>query len=49
MEWGTAGWALIALCGVLAAVAIHPAARAAQRYLEQHAAADDAVVSSPAR
>jgi predicted MFS family arabinose efflux permease len=49
MEWGTAGWAVIASCALLAAVAIHPAARAAERYLEQHTASEDAAVSSPAR
>ena len=35
MEWGTLGWILIASIIVLAAVAIHPAARAAERYLER--------------
>jgi len=33
MHWGTPGWLLIALLVVLAAVAISPAARAAERYL----------------
>jgi MFS family permease len=33
MEWGTRGWILIASIIVVAAVAIHPAARAAERYL----------------
>jgi predicted MFS family arabinose efflux permease len=40
MEWGTPGWAVIAAIGLLAAVGIHPAARAAQRYLEQHSPAE---------
>ena len=33
LQWGTPGWAVIAGLGVLAAVASHPAARAAERYL----------------
>lgn len=38
MEWGTTGGLLIAAFAVAAAVGIHPAARSAQRYLEQHPA-----------
>ena len=38
MEWGTPGWVLIAAIIVGAAVAIHPAARAAERYLAREAA-----------
>jgi len=38
MEWGTPGWLLIAAIIVAAAVAIHPAARAAERYLAREAA-----------
>jgi MFS family permease len=38
ISWGTAGWLLIAAIVVLATVALHPAARAAQRHLEAHAA-----------
>ena len=38
MEWGTPGWVLIAAIIVAAAVAIHPAARAAERYLAREAA-----------
>lgn len=34
ISWGTLGWLLIGAIVVLAAVAIHPAARAAQRFLE---------------
>lgn len=33
LEWGAAGWALIAGIGVAAAAAAHPAARAAERHL----------------
>jgi MFS family permease len=35
MEWGTPGWLLIAAIVLLAAVGIHPAARAAERHLAQ--------------
>ena len=35
MEWGTPGWLLIGAIVVVAAVAIHPAARAAERHLER--------------
>lgn len=37
LSWGTAGWAVIALIAVSAAVLSHPAARAAQRHLDRHA------------
>ena len=33
MEWGTTGWLLIAGIVVVAGIGIHPAARAAERYL----------------
>ena len=33
MEWGTTGWLLIAGVVVVAGIGIHPAARAAERYL----------------
>jgi MFS family permease len=33
MEWGPSGWLVIAAIIVVAAIAIHPAARAAERYL----------------
>ena len=33
LEWGTPGWALIAVMAVAAAVLAHPAARAAERHL----------------
>ena len=33
MEWGTPGWLVIAAIVVVAAIAIHPAARAAERHL----------------
>jgi hypothetical protein len=39
MEWGTPGWLVIAAIVVLAAIAIHPAARAAERHLAQDVAA----------
>ncbi len=39
MEWGTEGWLLIAAVVVVAAVAIHPAARAAERHLEREGVA----------
>lgn len=35
LQWGTPGWAVIAVIAVTAAVASHPAARAAQRHLER--------------
>jgi MFS family permease len=35
LQWGEPGWAVIAAIGVLAALASHPAARAAQRFLER--------------
>jgi MFS family permease len=35
LQWGEPGWAVIAVVGVLAAAASHPAARAAERYLER--------------
>jgi MFS family permease len=38
MEWGAQGWLVIAAIVVLAAVGIHPSARAAERYLARTAA-----------
>ena len=38
MEWGTPGWLVIAAIVLLAAVAVHPAARAAERHLAREAA-----------
>ena len=35
LQWGTPGWAVIAVIGVAAAAIAHPAARAAQRHLER--------------
>ena len=35
LEWGAPGWAVIAVIAVSAAVVSHPAARAAERYLEK--------------
>jgi hypothetical protein len=45
MEWGTPGWLVIAGIVVLAAIGVHPASRAAERYLArvpQSMAAPDA-------
>jgi MFS family permease len=44
MDWGTAGWLVIAAIVVVAGVAVRPAARAAERYLAAQVAqpADDA-------
>jgi MFS family permease len=36
MSWGAAGWLLIAAIVVAATAGLHPAARRAQRFLEQH-------------
>jgi hypothetical protein len=43
MEWGTPGWLVIAAIVSLAAIAIHPAAHAAEHYLERRP--EGAVVS----
>ncbi|MDO9495154.1 MAG: MFS transporter [Nocardioides sp.] len=40
MNWGAAGWLVIAGIIVLATVAIHPSTRMARRFLEQHVPAD---------
>jgi MFS family permease len=41
LQWGAPGWAVIAVLAVAAAVVAHPAARAAERYLERaHASYD---------
>jgi hypothetical protein len=37
MEWGTPGWIVIAAIVVIAAVAVHPAAHAAERHLARDA------------
>ncbi|UMG93839.1 MFS transporter [Nocardioides sp. TF02-7] len=39
MEWGTPGWLVIAAIVVVAAVAIHPASRMAERHLRQQGVA----------
>jgi MFS family permease len=39
LQWGPPGWAVIAAIAVLAAVVAHPAARAAERYLQRAGAA----------
>ena len=38
MEWGTPGWLVIAAVVVVAAVAMHPAAKAAERQLARETA-----------
>ncbi|MDP2772977.1 MAG: MFS transporter [Nocardioides sp.] len=40
MNWGAAGWLVIAGIIVVATVAIHPSTRLARRFLEQHVPAD---------
>ena len=50
MNWGAAGWLVIAGIIVLATIGIHPSTRLARRFLEQHVPADvlaDARASSP--
>jgi MFS family permease len=51
MNWGAAGWLVIAGVIVVATVAIHPSTRLARRFLEEHVPADvlaDARASTPA-
>ena len=38
LQWGEPGWAVIAAIAVVAAVVAHPAARAAERFLQQYGA-----------
>jgi MFS family permease len=40
MNWGAAGWMIIAGIIVVATAAVHPSARLAKRFLEQHVPAD---------
>jgi MFS family permease len=40
LQWGAPGWAVIAAIAVAAAIVAHPAAHAAQRYLQRAGAAD---------
>jgi hypothetical protein len=50
VNWGAAGWLLIAGIIVVATIAIHPSTRLARRFLEQHVPADvlaDARASGP--
>ncbi|MGN6782364.1 MAG: MFS transporter [Marmoricola sp.] len=50
MQWGAGGWLLIAGIVVVAAVAVHPSAHLAQRFLDTHvplADRDDAAVLDP--
>jgi MFS family permease len=50
MNWGAAGWLVIAGIIVVATIAIHPSSRMARRFLEQHVPADvlaDARASTP--
>lgn len=46
MDWGPSGWVIIAVIVGVAAVAIHPAARSAERYLREHADPEPAPVAS---
>ena len=41
LQWGAPGWAVIAALAVVAAVAAHPAAHSAQRFLERAGSAGD--------
>jgi MFS family permease len=41
LQWGELGWAVIAAIAVVAAIVAHPAARAAERFLQQSGAAGD--------
>jgi MFS family permease len=50
MNWGAAGWLVIAGIIVVATIGVHPSTRLARRFLEQHVPADvlaDARASSP--
>lgn len=50
MNWGAAGWLVIAGIIVVATIGVHPSTRLARRFLEAHAPADvlaDARASSP--
>ena len=50
MNWGAAGWLVIAAIIAVATIAVHPSARLARRFLEQHVPADvlaEASASSP--
>jgi hypothetical protein len=50
MNWGAAGWLVIAGIIVLATIGVHPSTRLARRFLEQHVPADvlaDARASGP--
>jgi hypothetical protein len=40
LQWGAPGWAVIAAIAVAAAIVAHPAAHAAQRYLQRAGAVD---------
>jgi MFS family permease len=48
LQWGAPGWAIIAVLAVVAAVVAHPAARAAERYLERAGASYSQVGRAPA-
>ena len=45
LRWGEPGWVVIALIAVVAAVAAHPAARAAERFLQRSGGAHPAAAS----
>jgi hypothetical protein len=40
MNWGAAGWLVIAGIIVVATIAIHPSTRLARRFLEKHVPAE---------
>ena len=46
INWGTPGWLLIGTIVVLATVALHPAARAAQRHLAAHSVPEPATATA---
>lgn len=48
LEWGAPGWGVIAVIAVAAAVASHPAARAAERHLEKIGAPVGGLETTPA-
>ena len=49
MDWGTPGWLLIGGIVVLATIGMHPAARAAERYLQRvDSGRPDRAVDQPA-
>jgi MFS family permease len=49
LQWGTPGWAVIAALGVAAAAGAHPAARAAERFLQRAGASHAGVAEETMR